>query len=69
MQLVDVFQKYKSDVRVKCEDRTADGRSPMELLMLVATQGSQLEVHASGEDAESAVDAAVKLIASGFGEE
>ncbi|MGE3181288.1 MAG: HPr family phosphocarrier protein [Phycisphaerae bacterium] len=68
MQLVDLMQKYKSEIRVQCEDRTADGRSPMELLMLVATQGSQIEVVASGEDARSAVDAVATLIESGFGE-
>jgi phosphotransferase system HPr (HPr) family protein len=69
MQLVDLAQRYKAQIKVRCQDREADGRSPMELLMLVATQGATVTLVADGEDAEPALDALAALITSGFGEE
>lgn len=68
MQFVDVAQRYASGVTVHCEDRQADGRSPMEMLMLVATQGSTVRLVAEGEDAEQLVTALAGLVESGFGE-
>ena len=68
MQFVDVAQRFKAPVTVHCADRAADGRSPMEMLMLVATQGSKVRVVADGADAEQLLDALVSLVQSGFGE-
>jgi phosphotransferase system HPr (HPr) family protein len=68
MQFVDIAQRYKAVVTVHCDDREADGRSPMEMLMLVATQGTKVRVVADGEDAEDMVGALVELVESGFGE-
>jgi phosphotransferase system HPr (HPr) family protein len=69
MQFVDVAQKYGAGLTVHCEDRQADGRSPMEMLMLVATQGSKVRVVADGTDAEELVNELIGLVESGFGEE
>ncbi|MGD8451758.1 MAG: HPr family phosphocarrier protein [Phycisphaerae bacterium] len=68
MQFVDVAQRFTSQITVHCGERQADARSPMELLMLVATHGSTVRVVADGADAGPAVDALVTLIESGFGE-
>ncbi len=68
MQFVDVAQRFQSSVTVQCADRTADGRSPMEMLMLVATHGTKVRVSADGTDAQQLVDALVTLVESGFGE-
>lgn len=68
MQFVDVASRYESTITVHCEDRQADGRSPMELLMLVATNGSTLKIVADGADAEEAITALAGLIESGFNE-
>jgi phosphotransferase system HPr (HPr) family protein len=68
MQFVDTAQRFTAGVTVCCGDRTADGRSPMEMLMLVATQGSKVRVAAEGADAEQLVQALVRLVESGFGE-
>ncbi|MBK8914233.1 MAG: HPr family phosphocarrier protein [Phycisphaerales bacterium] len=68
MQLVDVASRYQSAVRVHHNDRSADGRSPMELLMLIATQGSTLRLTAEGDDADAALTALAELVESGFGE-
>jgi len=68
MQFVDLAQRFKAGVTVHCEDRRADGRSPMEMLMLVATQGSKVRVVAEGVDAKELVEALIGLVESGFGE-
>jgi phosphocarrier protein HPr len=68
MQFVDIAQRYTAGVTVHCEDRMADGRSPMEMLMLVATQGAKVRVVAEGDDAEQLVAALISLVESGFGE-
>lgn len=69
MQFVDTTSRFEAQVTLHCEGRKADGRSPMELLMLVATQGTKVKVIADGADADAALDALVALIKSGFGEE
>lgn len=68
MQFVDQVVQFSSRVTVKCNDRQADGRSPMELLMLVATHGTKLKLMAEGDDAEATLSALAKLVESGFGE-
>lgn len=68
MQFVDAAQRFSSQVTVSCGGREADGRSPMELLMLVATHGATVRVVTEGEDAPRALEALVALIESGFGE-
>jgi len=68
MRLVDTASQFLSRVTLHVEDRAADARSPMELLMLVATCGTKLRVVAEGDDAEQAVAALVGLIDEGFGE-
>ena len=44
MKFVDTAQRFHAGVTVHCDERQADGRSPMEMLMLVATQGSKVRV-------------------------
>lgn len=68
MQLVEVASKFSSRVRIRCGERDADARSPMELLMLVATQGSTLSLVIEGDDAPAAMDALSQLFEQGFGE-
>jgi phosphotransferase system HPr (HPr) family protein len=69
MQFVDIASRFSAHVKVHCEDRDADGRSPMELLMLMATQGTRIKVAANGADAAEALDALVALIEAGFNED
>lgn len=68
MRLVDTASRYQSQVTLHVDDRSADARSPMELLMLVATAGTKLRVVAEGQDAQEALDALCGLIESGFNE-
>ncbi len=68
MQFVDIAQRFEATVTVRCGDREADGRSPMEMLMLVATEGARVLLVADGIDAEQTLEALSGLVESGFGE-
>lgn len=60
---------FASDVRLRNEDDDADGKSVMELMMLAATQGTELELICVGDDAHAALNHLSSLINRGFDEE
>jgi phosphocarrier protein len=66
--LVQTVNKFSAQVTVSKGGQTADGRSIMGVLTLAATQGSKIQVEASGEDAERAIKAIEKLVESRFNE-
>ncbi|MFO0840476.1 MAG: HPr family phosphocarrier protein [Phycisphaerae bacterium] len=68
MQLVETAARFDAAVTLHGAERQADARSPMELLMLVATQGSRLRLVAEGQDAQRVVDALAALFEAGFSE-
>ncbi len=71
MMFVETASKYQAEVSVCRTDQSepVDGRSIMQMMMLAATQGTQLEISATGEDAEDAVEALIELVKSNFQED
>ena len=69
MSFVDTASTFTSDIKVIKDSQIVDGKSIMQLMMLAATQGTQLQIDAQGPDAQQAVDALTKLVASKFDEE
>lgn len=69
MRFVDLASRFRSTVTVRKGDMCVDGKSPMEMMLLEANQGTALTVTAVGEDAEEAAEALARLVADGFGEE
>lgn len=67
-QIAEAVAGLLAEVVVVCEDRTADAASSLELMALRASRGMELQVSATGPDAEPAVQAVVSLVQSGFGE-
>ena len=61
--------RYKADVVVRRGELTVSGRSIMGLMMLAATPGTEIEIAATGEDADDAVAALEGLVALRFGED
>lgn len=59
---------YEAKVIVRHEGEAADARSIMDLLMLVAHKGCEIELTGSGPQAQEAVEAIAALVADGFGE-
>jgi len=66
--LVQTVNKFSAQVSLSKDGQTADARSIMGVLTLAATQGSKVQVEASGDDAERAVKAIEKLFDSRFNE-
>jgi phosphocarrier protein HPr len=65
---VQTVSRFSAQVTVSKDDQITDGRSIMGVLTLAATQGSQIQVEANGEDAERAVRAIERLVDNKFNE-
>jgi len=68
MRFVDVASQFQSRVVVKKGRHVVDGKNPMEMMLLEATRGTQLEVVAEGDDAAAALAALAELVEGGFDE-
>lgn len=68
MKFVDTAGRFEAAVRVKKGDQSVDGKSPMELMLLEAVNGTGLTLLARGTDAPAALDALAALVANGFDE-
>ena len=67
--LVQMVNRFSAQVTFSKDGQTTDGRSIMGVLTLAATQGSKIQVEATGEDAERAVRAIERLIDNRFNED
>ena len=68
MKLVDLAGRFEAKIVVCKGSQRVDGKSPMELMLLEAVQGTMLTIKARGQDASAAIEALADLIASGFDE-
>lgn len=68
-KLVNVANRYESQIEVSKGGQSADAKSIMGVLLLCGHKGSELSFRARGVDAEAAVGALRELVVSGFGEE
>jgi len=69
MMFVDAASESQSEITVKGNGEEVDGKSIMQMMMLAATQGVELEIIAQGKDAEAIIETLRSLVESGFGEE
>lgn len=69
MAFVELAGKYKSKVTVRKAGEAVDGKSIMQMMMLAATKGTQLDVEAVGPDAQDALDALTALVQRKFDED
>jgi phosphocarrier protein HPr len=69
MRFVDTASRFRSTVRVRKGNFQVDGKNPMEMILLEATKGTQLEILAEGPDSADALQALTELVKNGFGEE
>jgi phosphocarrier protein HPr len=61
--IVNTVGKCQSHVEISNQRHTANARSMLDLLLLAATQGSQLLLAAEGPDADQAISAVADLLA------
>lgn len=67
-KLAELALAYDATIRVRREEEEADATSLMDLMMLGAGIGSEIEVFAEGPQAGEAMDAIERLVADKFGE-
>jgi phosphocarrier protein len=67
-KLVGTASRFASDVHLERNGQRVNGKSIMGVMMLAASQGSQIGLSAEGPDEQAAVDALEDLIADRFGE-
>ncbi len=69
MAFVDQASQYTSDIQLVKGDQVVDGKSIMQVMMLAATEGTQLDIRADGADADSAISSLCDLVNRKFDEE
>jgi len=67
-KLAQQAQTFAASISLVHEDREVDAKSILDILTLAAGPGNVVEIRASGDDAEAAVEALVQLFKSKFGE-
>ena len=60
--------EFSSNVEVKYKDKVVNAKSIMGIMSLGLGKGQEITICATGSDEESAVNALVELVESGFGE-
>ena len=67
--LVNKAARYDSDIQLCCDGQKVDAKSIMGIMMLAASEGSELELIVNGSDEQLALDSIVSLFESRFGED
>ena len=67
-KLVALSNNFKSEIILVKDNKSADARSIMKLLMLSASKGSVLKVNITGKDQEEAMNSIEELFLNGFDE-
>jgi phosphocarrier protein len=67
-KLVTVASGFGAEIKLRRGEREVNGKSIMGVMMLAASQGTQVELQADGDDADTALVALEQLIADRFGE-
>ncbi|KXZ39518.1 phosphocarrier protein [Alkalithermobacter thermoalcaliphilus JW-YL-7 = DSM 7308] len=60
--------EFKSSVEIEFNGKKINAKSIMGVMSLGLAKGNEIKIIANGEDAQSALDALVALVESGFGE-
>ena len=68
-KIVEAAARFESEIMVARDGQSVNARSIMGLMMLAASQGSEVEVSAQGPDSGEALTAILALIEAKFGEE
>lgn len=65
---VKLASQFDSKIRINDGNKDVDGKSIMGMMMLAASQGTQIVINADGSDEASAIDALTSLVNKGFNE-
>ncbi len=68
-KLVNVATKYSSQIEIEKDGQRVNGKSIMGVMMLAASQGSNILLLAEGDDATESLDDMAQLINNYFDED
>jgi phosphocarrier protein len=68
MKLSDVAARFQSEIIIRYGNREANAKSIMDVMILAASFGAEIELLIAGDDENEAMQAIEKLIAERFGE-
>ena len=68
-KFVKLATSFKSDIDIEKDSRRVNAKSIMGVMMLAASKGSTITLHADGSDAEKSLGALEKLINNRFDED
>lgn len=68
-KFVSLASTFNSEIQVAKDGKTVNGKSIMGVMMLAASQNSQITVSADGDDEKLALEKIQHLIADRFGEQ
>ena len=69
VKLAELSAQFQAQIVISNPTTNADAKNVLQLMMLAASKGTQLELHCDGEDAEDAATAILGLINNFFDEE
>jgi phosphocarrier protein len=68
-KFVKLATSFDSNIDIQKGSRRVNAKSIMGVMMLAASKGSTITIHADGSDAEKSLDALEQLINNRFGED
>jgi phosphocarrier protein len=67
-KLTQVANQFESDIWIEKNDKTVNAKSIMGIMMLAASQGTDIKISTEGVDEKEALDSISALINDYFGE-
>lgn len=68
-KLIGVTGRFGCDIKITKDGKTVDAKSIMAVMMLAASQGTDLIIQTDGDDESAAMDAVIKIINNRFDED
>ena len=68
-KLVQLTNKFESDIQIGKEELIVDAKSILGLLSLAASYNTEIEIETNGSDEKDAMEQIITLFESKFGEE
>lgn len=68
-RFVQMANRFQAEVMVEKDGQEVNGKSIMGVLLLVASQGSEITLRCEGQDERMCLQSLAELVRDGFGEE
>ena len=68
-KFVATASEFSAEIEVEKDGKRVNGKSIMGVMMLAASKGSNIQLYAEGEDADSAMEKLKALVLDRFGED